>query len=175
MNMADILAVIGTIIALSGFLFGLYQYTKAQRWKKLEYAAKLLQEMTIDEDIALALIFLEYSKRQVPLPDKYHKLAGDSLFQHDSEKLSQMLEVGYWENTPEYFIYRDTLNRLFRYLQQFQQFIEMKLIEPEEAYLVGWVLRRITNPDYIDKKTLHAYVQYFPGVISLLQSFGYKK
>jgi hypothetical protein len=172
MEIRDFLGIIGASIAIGGFLFGIYQYVLAQRWKRLEYAADLLQRLTTDPDLVLALTFLEYSKRKVPLPQKYQSLTQENLFDHDSNRLSQVLKVGYWEDTPEYFIYRDVMNRLFHYLQQIYSFIEMKLIEPGDVLLVEWVLVWIADPRFIKETVLLDYVgKNFPDVRKLMNMF----
>lgn len=50
------------LAAIAGFFFGLYQYRKAQKWKRLEFAAGQLQRLTTEPDLVLAMMFLEYSK-----------------------------------------------------------------------------------------------------------------
>lgn len=142
------------------------------KWKRLEYAANLLQRLTTDSDLVLSLTFLEYSKRQVYMPEKYRILSGKELFEHDARKLSQMLSLGYWENTSEYFIYRDAMNHLFHYLQLINSFIRMKLIKPKDVLLLEYVLIWISDPQFIEKNVLSDYIQFnFPGVIKLIDFF----
>ena len=155
-----------------GFLFGLYQYTYAQRWKRLEFAATEIQRLTQDEDLRIAMMFLEYSKRPVPLPPKYFELLDEKIIDHSHEKLSKILKIDFFETDPEYFIYRDSLGRLFEYLEQMYHFINMGLIKAKDVKQLQDVLDRIANPRWIDKETLNTYVRQFDDIEKLMKLYG---
>lgn len=53
MEIKDIVAIISPMIGISGLAFGLYQYTIAQRWKRSEFAAKHLEELSSDPELEL--------------------------------------------------------------------------------------------------------------------------
>jgi hypothetical protein len=161
------------LAALAGFFIGLYQYRKAQRWKRLEFAASQLQRLTTDPDLLLAMMFLEYSKMDVPLPEKYRVLIDADTFQHDSSTLSTMMAPGYFERTPTYFIYREAFMRLFEYFEQLFQFVDMGLIQVSDIKGTKWVLAGVIAPKYIEKTVLLEHLQrHFQDVISLMAMLG---
>jgi hypothetical protein len=43
MDMKALLDIIVPIVGIGGFIFGLFQYRQAQKWKRLEFAANQLQ------------------------------------------------------------------------------------------------------------------------------------
>jgi hypothetical protein len=154
MDFREIVELFVALAGIAGFFFGLFQYRAAQKWKRLEYAANQLQRLTSDPDLVLAITFLEYSKMNVPLPEKYWELAGSKVFPHSQEKLSKMMDAGHFENSPEYLIYREAFMRLFEYFQQIYQFIDMGLIDAKDVKGLRWVLDNVACPQRIDDKTL---------------------
>lgn len=161
------------LAAIAGFFIGLYQYREAQKWKRLEFAAGQLQRLTTDPDLLLAITFLEYSKMEVPLPEKYRLLANADTFQHDSEVLSTMMKSDYFERTPAYFIYREAFMRLFEYFEQLFQFVEMGLIQASDIKGIKWVLEGVIAPKYIEKTVLLEQLQkHFQDVLTLMEMLG---
>jgi hypothetical protein len=165
----ETLELLVALAAIAGFFMGLYQYRQAQKWKRLEFAAGQMQRLTNDPDLVLAITFLEYSKMEVPLPDKYRLIMQADTFQHESDVLSTMMEPRYFERSSTYFIYREAFMRLFEYFEQLFQFTEMGLIQPEDIKGVKWVLEGIVSPNYIDKSVLSQYlITYFQDTIKLM-------
>jgi hypothetical protein len=62
----DVVAIIGTAVALGGFGFGLYQYQVAQKWKRSELAARQLEMLSTDPKLAMCCQFLDWKSRRVP-------------------------------------------------------------------------------------------------------------
>jgi hypothetical protein len=132
MNTKELLDSIVTVIGISGVLFGVYQYRQAQRWKRLEFAANQLQRIYAEPELVLATTFLDYSKRGVPLPESYWEYVGKKVFEHDCKIMYQLMSSRYEEQI-EFFIYNDTIDRLFAYLDQIYAFIEMRLIQAKDV------------------------------------------
>ena len=80
MNAKELLDFLVSVIGIGGILFGVYQYRQAQKWKRLEFAANQLQRLTSVPELAVAYMFLNYSKRGVPLPEKYWDYVGTKVF-----------------------------------------------------------------------------------------------
>jgi hypothetical protein len=53
MDTTEVVQVLVLIAAIAGFLFGVYQYQQAQKWKRLEFAATQLQRMYEDPELVL--------------------------------------------------------------------------------------------------------------------------
>ncbi len=166
----EMIEIFVALAAIAGFFIGLYQYREAQKWKRLEFAAGQLQRLTTDPDLVLAMTFLEYSKMEVPLPEKYRLLTNADTIQHDSSVLSTMVAPDYFKRTPAYFIYREAFMRLFEYFEQLFQFIDMGLIQASDVKGTKWVLERIISPKYIEKSTLVGHLQKnFQDVLTLIE------
>jgi hypothetical protein len=58
-TLKEIFAYSGAIIGIAAFGIGLYQYYRAQIWKKSEFAAAQIQRLTDDPALALCCIFLD--------------------------------------------------------------------------------------------------------------------
>jgi hypothetical protein len=174
MDIKELIQIIVWLAGIASFLFGVYQYRQAQIWKRLEYAANQIQRLTSSPDLILAISFLEYSKMKIPLPEKYRKIANEAeIFNHDCDKLSKIMESEYFEETAEYFIYREAFARQFEYLEQIYQFIEMKLIQADDVKGIKWVLENIAAPRFINKTVLIKHLQGdFKNVIRLMNLMG---
>ena len=131
---------IGGLIA---FCIGLWQYHKAQAWKRVEFASSVLDKLRDDAGLRLALFFLDWHDREVNLPEEYSGYTTDKKpFLHSLDRLAVaysmesrqiILETSDYELRPEfrkseYLLYIDVLDRLFEYLSQVQEYIEMKLL-----------------------------------------------
>jgi hypothetical protein len=68
----ELIAAFGVGGGAIGFTVGLYQYYVAQKWKKSEFAAKLLEELANDDRLATCCILLAYSSRKLPVPGRHH-------------------------------------------------------------------------------------------------------
>jgi hypothetical protein len=172
MSIQEIIAILVSIAAIFGFLFGVFQYWQAQKWKRLEFAANQIQRLTTEPDLALAVSFLEYSKMKIPLPEKYQVFAADDdkvkIFDHDSKDYSKVMELDYFKVDANYFIYRQSTMRLFEYLQQIHQFIAMGLIKTNDVAGLKWVLDMIFYPRYIDQSILLKHLEKdFEEIIAL--------
>jgi hypothetical protein len=180
MNTKELLDFIVTVIGISGVLFGVYQYRQAQRWKRLEFAANQLQRIYAEPELVLATTFLDYSKRGVPLPESYWEYVGKKVFEHDCKIMYQLMSSRYEEQI-EFFIYNDTIDRLFAYLDQIYAFIEMRLIQAKDVESLRWVLDDIDRPTWAEKHGFDSCLLVkravdtdHPNVIKLMIIFGYE-
>ncbi len=55
------------VISLSLLLKGIYEYTKAQRWKRAEFVSKEIKEFFSDADVRRALIMLDWNRNVIEL------------------------------------------------------------------------------------------------------------
>ena len=63
----DWIALFGVVAGLIAFLSGLYQYIKAQQWKKAEFVVKEIKEFEADTQINLAMQMLDWNSREYDL------------------------------------------------------------------------------------------------------------
>ena len=144
MDARELIQILVSLGAIGGFLFGVFQYQQAQRWKRLEYAASQLQRLKAEPELALATIFLDISKRGVPLPERLWRYAGAEVFQHDCQKMYAMMKSDY-EDDVEFFIYNDAFEALFGYLEQIYAYIEMGLIRINDVKALRWMVKSLSN------------------------------
>jgi hypothetical protein len=180
MNAKELVDFLVSVIGIGGVLFGVYQYTQAQKWKRLEFAAGQLQRLYSEPELALAGMFLDYSKRGVPLPESYWDFVGAKVFEHDCKLMYQLMSSKY-EEQMEYFLYGDTIDRLFAYLDQIYAFIEMRLIKAKDVESLRWILNDIEKPLWAEKHGFESCLFLkravntgHPNVIRLMNKFGYE-
>ena len=175
MNAKVLLDFLVSVIGIGGILFGVYQYQQAQKWKRLEFAANQLQRLTAVPELALASMFLNYSKRGVPLPESYWDYAGTKVFEHDCETMYRIMLTRY-ENKPVFFIYSDAFDQLFEYLVQIYAFIDMKLIRASDVKSLSWILENLASPHWItDHRVFIGRISLgFNDVFKLMDLFAIK-
>ena len=78
---------IGVIAALLTLIFGVYQYTVSEKWKRSRFAATQLERLYNDEVLKLASSATEWRKRSFPTPEKYKEMYRSNVFNHSSETL----------------------------------------------------------------------------------------
>src|ERR1700730_12711986 len=68
--------------AIGVFITGLWQYTKAQRWKRREFIATQVKQFEADKKIQLAMTMLDWNNRELyfptDIPDKSIALRVDT-------------------------------------------------------------------------------------------------
>lgn len=180
MDAQALLNVLVSTVGVVGFLFGLYQYYQAQKWKRLEFAAAQLQRLSSEPELKLATLFLNYSRRGVPLPETYWNYANAKVFEHDCKHMYTYLQQHY-TNEVSFFIYSDTIDCLFEYLDQIYSFIDMKLITVKDVSSLRWILDVIEKPQWAEKEGFdtcllmkRAKMTGHDKVIALMRLFDYQ-
>jgi hypothetical protein len=180
MDAKELVQVLVLIAAVAGFLFGVYQYRQAQKWKRLEFAATQLQRMYEDPELVLAGMFNNYSARRVPLPEKHWDYYDGKVFDHDCRKMYRLMSSRY-EPEPDFFIYNDAFERLFEYLEQIYAFIELKLIKVDDVRSLDWIIEDLVKPTWAAQHGIDACLfirkAYLSGnhrLIKLMNAFGYE-
>jgi hypothetical protein len=171
----------GAWIALGGFLFGVYQYYKAQRWKKAEFAAKELDKLIDDQVLSLACVFLDWEGRTLNTPDSYKEKAGSPVFIH-SWKVMENAMVGaleppdgrggfFWQEV----LYRDVFDRFFSYLDMLNHYLNIGLIEQKDISAIRYWLEQISGSRLANEKPVfNDFLVFFgyKGVIELFHKFS---
>jgi hypothetical protein len=180
MDTTEVVQVLVLIAAIAGFLFGVYQYQQAQKWKRLEFAATQLQRMYEDPELVLASMFNNYSARKVPLPEKYWYYYEGKVFDHDCRKMYRLMSSRY-EAELDFFIYNDAFEKLFEYLEQIYAFIEIKLIKIEDIRSLDWIIEDLVKPTWAAQHgfdtCLFIHKAYLSGnhrLIKLMNAFDYE-
>ena len=169
------LLVLAQALAFLGFGFGLWQYSKAQAWKRLEFAASVLDRLRTDPTLRLALFFLDWKARMLFLPKELADYGHDGAkFEHSIERMatayamesrSRIAETDDYElkpefTTPQYLLYIDVLDRFFEYLGQVQAFLELGVLETKDIRALGYWVNRLGTLKHNGQSVFMPYLQH---------------
>ncbi|HTS40250.1 MAG TPA: hypothetical protein VMH84_06905 [Xanthobacteraceae bacterium] len=127
----DAFSSLGTIFAVIIFAFAFYQYRRGESWKKSEFIAKLYKDFMDDMACRNAMWMLDWENRQInfgseemPIIENYnYGILIQSLRKHD--------DIGFTDLEKRI---RDTFDRFFMYIEQFERAMQNKLVQPRQVY-----------------------------------------
>ena len=144
-NLESSLTIGALAVSASTIMIGIYQYIKAQKWKKAEFVSKEIKEFYNDFDIKRAFVLLDWNANELVLKeneiDEKHKIhfTDDLIF----SSLSASEEKGYdlAGFCKEEVVIRSIFDSLFGWLIMFNSYIETKLVSAEDLkpYLIYWI------------------------------------
>lgn len=172
--------IVGAIVVFS---IGLWQYAKAQRWKRGEFVASQVKEFKSDRKIQLAMTMLDWTDRELYFPsetsDKPIALKVDNTLLR-SALLPHKDAIRY---TKEEEMIRDCFDSFLDMLVMFSNFIEARLISTDELrpYMQYWIdlisgqMKNVTwhPPEFFCLLLNYIEVYDFKGAALLLKGFGY--
>lgn len=184
MTYEELIKIIPSTATAIGLIVGLIQYRRAQVWKRMEFAASLVRRVASDNELTLAITFLDWRHRHFAVPDKYKPVAGGHLqFCHSHEAMARvfsmssreilpetgMLDLKQEEITLESMIYIDIFDRFFEYLEEVYSFIEMGLVNNTDVKILSYWANRIVNLKYMQTHIFVEYLIYYKlnGVLAL--------
>ena len=172
----EAIAALGVVVGAVGFAFGLYQYHIAQKWKKSEFAAKLLEELANDERLTACCKLLDYSTRKLPVPSQYRSLTEASIFLHNWEALGAAMSP---EGEMSKFdwqavLYRDLFDYFFSYLERINHYIDIGLITAKDVSSLEYWLQQIASPRFAKTPVFRGFIQAYGygGVLDLMKKYG---
>lgn len=171
----ELIAGLGLIVGAFGFVIGLYQYHIAQKWKKSEFAAKLLEELANDERLTTCCKLLDYSTRKLPVPSQYLSLTENLIFLHTWEALGEAMspEVKMSEFDWQAILYRDLFDYFFGYLERINHYIVIGLITAKDVSGLEYWLQQIASPRFTGTPVFHDFIQAYgyTGVLDLMKKY----
>lgn len=203
MNTSDLIGITGVITGCIAFVVGILQYTRAQKWRRAEFAAKEFKEFISKPAIANAMLMLDWNSRIYEIgkasypgvgTDQDAKNEGVSSNVIDDIVLANALvhhnqkyrcpsperrQPGF--TLPEIFV-RDVFDAFFEGLQMFENFIASGLVrstefQPYLAYwidIIGNVRNQTTKPDWCRRNIWHYIDSYgYKSVQKLCRRYGY--
>lgn len=173
-----LLAMTISVIAL---IKGVYEYAKAQKWKKAEFVAKEIKEFLNDFDVKRAFLLLDWNAYECELLPK--EIEGQTKLKFNDELVFNALRTHIETDrfTKEEVVVKLIFDRFFDKLSVFNQYIESGLIKPEDIrpYLVYWI-QLIADKNNkrksaeVREQIWQFIVTYgFQDVIDLCGKFGY--
>jgi hypothetical protein len=177
--MKDITAIATPVLGLGGLAFGLWQYYVAQKWKRSEYAAKQLEQLTTDPDLWLFCVLLDWGTRKLPVPERYAKVSQKSVFEHDWKEFGEAIKK---RQTPaeynwQHAMYRDLLDRFCEYLRALNHYVKIGLIDKESIAPIKYWLHKLNQPPYADVANKTMFMDFidqfdYHDVFRLMERFG---
>lgn len=184
MNFEELIKIIPSSVTAIGLIVGLIQYRRAQVWKRMEFAASLVRRVASDNELTLAITFLDWRHRHFSTPEKYKVVSGGRLqFCHSHATMARvfsmssreilpetgMLDLKQEEITLESMIYIDIFDRFFEYLEEVHSFIEMGLVKKADVKILSYWANRIVNIKYMESLIFVDYLEYYKlnGILAL--------
>lgn len=129
------------LISCALFIKGIWEYSKAQKWKKAEFVSKEIKEFHNDFDIKRALLLLDWNANELDV--KSNDLNGTGKM-HFSDGLIVKALRTHMESptfTDEEVIIKAIFDAFLDRISMFQNYIETGLIKIEDIkpYLIYWI------------------------------------
>lgn len=175
------LTLVGLVGGFGAFGVGLYQYSVAQRWKRMEWIASAMKAFYEHPDVERALQMVDWNERRIMLfadqPDaarRYVRVNDDvvarALMAHSTHGPFTAVEAAI----------RDCFDGFLDQLAMVHQYVSAGLVSIEDVrpYLDYWV-RNIARPSAglpsARLRQLHFYIQHyqFTDVRQLIEAFGF--
>ncbi len=168
--------IVALIIGSGGLIFGLYQYTIAQKWKKSEFAAKQLEMIINDPILLMCCTCLDLETRKMVVPAQYREMMDDDTFIHKWNVLSTAMlpEAEQFSFTWQEVIYRDSFDYFFNYFERIDHYISIGLITVKDVSNLEYWLRQIATPRFTEKNIFEKFIKAYEytGVLSLMNRFN---
>ena len=158
-----------TALLLSFFVFikGIKEYSKTQKWKKLEFVSKEIKEFFNEPDVKRAMLLLDWNSNSfdIYLSKEKREIAVDF---NDKDILgSLMTHEERFAFTEKEVIIKRVFDAFFERLTMFENYIETGLIEAKDLapYLSYWI-KILADPSNHRKSAeiktqLWKYVDYY--------------
>lgn len=126
----DAFATIGGILAIAVFAFGVYQFSRAERWKRNEFIAKSAKEMHDDPACHRAMMMLDWAGRKINLGTKEQPLWCDYKY----SLLISALRTKDLSFTEHESAIRDIFDQFFYVVSHFERAIQNGLVSQRSVY-----------------------------------------
>jgi hypothetical protein len=187
---AETIKIMSGVVAVIGLFIGLFQYQKAQIWKRKEFAASLIARIAKEDDLKLAITLLDWKARVLPIPSKYLEVSqGEKIFMHSHLSLASAFDLNNREYLPETndielkqnditllnIIYIDTFDRFFEFLEEVYAYVSIGIIRIEDISLLIYWADRIATLQFEGKQVFVEYLIHYHlhGVLKLSTSGQY--
>jgi hypothetical protein len=154
MNLSiEVGAVSTAIVAAVAALAGLAQYRKAEAWKRAQFTAGFLKQLSTDEELIFACKAIDWGLGPLIIPEKYRPLFTNRevVITHNWDDLANALKPNIDINVitnPKQLIYRYSVDALLDYFDQSRKFIELNLVRLHDLASLGYYAALIRYPIY---------------------------
>lgn len=167
------LEVLKVVLAVLAFGIGIWQYNKAQIWKRLEFLSAEMRIFYDDIAVQAAMKMLDWRKRKIALFKSRGEEENDELREVDYALVSESLGISpdarYGKDQSAI---RDIFERFLEYLARFDGFIESGAIKPADLnpYLDYWI-KLIAGQDAHSPEVTQ---QVLPSLWKFIDYYGYR-
>jgi len=131
----------GFVITVLLFIKGVFEYTKAQKWKKAEFVSKEIKEFNADFNMKRAMVLLDWNENEIEL--KNNELGSKNQLSFTDELIISSLQTHKQKNEfeDEEVVIKSIFDAFFDRLILFDNYIETGLIQVKDIkpYLNYWV------------------------------------
>jgi hypothetical protein len=156
----DLFSVVTLLLAIGGFIFGLYQYWIGKRWKRIEYIDAVVKRMREDSLLKAACLFLDWEEREIKV--------GKTLVKYRYEMLKTALRNHYAMKPGEGFTedevaIRDAFDVFFDFCSGLQYSVELKMITHTDIFAspVGYYLGKACEKNTATDKSLSEFAKVY--------------
>ena len=181
MNAANWIGLAALILALLTFGNGLLQYARAQRVERAKFALSLIDEFQHERANKNAMLMLDWSKRWIELfPDEDEKDKRSFIVTDDILVSALRVHGPGTKFTLVEAAIRDTFDQFFYYLERFEYYISVNLIEIDDVrpHFMYWVEilageNRNKSPQFATAVAGYVAFYRFNAVDKFIHRFGY--
>ena len=165
-------------VALLTLVKAIYEYVKAQKWKKAEFLAKEVKEFYANVDVQNALLMLDWNEIEIEIPigEQDSFVFNDKMFK--SALIPHQIKEDF---TSEETKIRLTFDEFLFKFGMFQNYVDSGLIKSEDLRpyfnyfidLMGDLSQNRKHADCLKQLWIYIVFYNFIPVIKLLKSFGY--
>ena len=163
-----VVSLLGFIGAISAFTFAIFQYRKAEKWKRMQFVADEVRELEADPKIQNALLMVDWGARKInlylvpePKPEDLVKITREvqwrallpHTIKHDCDEYLALADKGAFTTTGEIrperdrgfnvteALIRDTYDAFLTRLDRLETFIDAGLISARDLrpFIAYWV------------------------------------
>ncbi len=158
------------IIALTGLVFGLYQYWRGRILQQARFAAELVDKLYSDEDLWAAWNFVDWRDRQMLLPAKYSEDGELVHFTHSVERLADAMSITNRDvvdgrldlkdefRKPEFLTYVAIFDRLFSFLESLYGYYMTRAIRLQHIGHLLYLLERLEKMQFRGRPIFDEYL-----------------
>lgn len=151
-----LISAVSAIAAALGLMLNAFAARRTEHWVRLRYASDVVDKLFDDKILRLAVLFIDWRKREIQLPEGLEKYGNNGLFSHDWDLMAEAMrpanrEKGKWGIDdlkaeylkPEYTLYVEVFDEFWGYLDQVSLFVRDGLIKPQHLVPLVYLLERL--------------------------------
>jgi hypothetical protein len=171
MNQMDLVGILGTVVALSTFLFGVYQFSQSQRLGRVLAVNQVMEAFYNKESNRLAMLLVDWDERHVSVPE-FFSVGNPEVktLKHTYEKMHLAFAESSRELDPDrgiielkkelrdVAIYIDIFDAFFADVERIGLLIESDIIKPNDLQLLKFWLDKLFNATYRGGRIFDWYI-----------------